>query len=65
VIFDELRRRYAEIPRKTQYLVGADADCLVAAATIAGVTGVGERTVTLHVEFDVGDQIAVGHDIAS
>jgi hypothetical protein len=29
------------------------------------VTGVGERTVTLHVEVDAGDQIAIGHDIAS
>jgi hypothetical protein len=38
--FDELCRRDAQIPRKTKDFVGADADCLVATATIAGVTGV-------------------------
>ena len=65
VIFDELRRRDAEIFCKAQDLLGADADGLVAAATVARVTGVRERTVTLHVEIDAGDKIAVGHDIAS
>ena len=38
--FDELCRRDAQILRKTKDFVGADADCLVAATPIAGVTGV-------------------------
>src|ERR1700688_3771535 len=63
--FDELGRRDAEKPCKAQDFVRADADCLVAATPIAGVTGVREWTVTLHVEVDAGNQIAVGHEIAS
>ncbi|KRR22379.1 hypothetical protein CQ13_29435 [Bradyrhizobium retamae] len=65
MVFDKLRRRDAEIPRKTQDFVRADADRLVAATPIAGMTGVGKRTVTPHVEIDAGNQIAVGHDVAS
>src|ERR1700692_2503257 len=63
--FDELGRRDAEKPCKAQDFVRADTDCLVAATPIAGVTGVREWTVTLHVEVDAGNQIAVGHEIAS
>jgi len=40
VIFDELRRRDAEIPCKTQDFVRANADRFITTTPVAGVTGV-------------------------
>jgi hypothetical protein len=62
---DEHRRRKAEITRQPQDFVRANADRLVAATPIAGVTAIRKCAVTPHVEIDAGNQIAVCHDAVS
>jgi hypothetical protein len=63
--FDEFRCKKAEVPRQPQDFVRADADRLVAATPIAGVTGIRKCAVTPQVEIDAGNQIAVCHDVVS